>query len=416
MSEPLTLEDLNTNVLDLDSNMKQLQEAFTKAMQTTTNADVVMPVEWDPEIIKRIRQQTPFYEFLKSQGCVKSTDKVKVGYKLKTNKTKTNFMLEDDEIVAATPAGFDERIAKMKILHYPISIGDIAQSAAEFDLFNDESNDAAIDMANTLDYTLLEGEGDDETKDFRGIFNTIRTNTIDIGGDLLTKDDIVSGFDAVLEEGGYPTGIVCTPEVGNQINDIYFPGTVKPLEYELTAGYNVTAIISPAGNRVPIIMDRWVDNTNGEKLAIIDSSSIKVRELMAPTMVEFAKTKLATDMSLIQVITSYMDAEYNNATIKGIARDTDRKTKTRMGNISFKVIGTDGKPVSGAKISFTNDDEDVFKSGTTNNRGITEMIQVPYDTYSVDYDTVPTGYTKINVADYEVKAAEADIQLVLTKN
>lgn len=412
----ITLEDLNTNVLDLDSNMKQLQDAFNKAMQTTVNADVIMPVEYDPEIKKRISQQTPFLEFLKSQGCVKPTDKVKVGYKLKTNNTKTNFMYESEGIKEATPSDFDERIAKMKILHYPISIGDIAESAAEFDLFNDESNDAAIDMANTLDYTLLEGEGTEDSKDFRGIFNTIRTNTFNLGGDLLTKDDITSGFEAILEEGGYPAGIVCTSEIASQINDIYFPGTVKPLEYELTAGYNVVGIISTAGNRVPIIVDRWIDRTKGEKLAIVDSSSIKVRELQGPTMVPWAKTKLSNDVSLVQVITAYMDAEHHNCIINNVGKDEDRKTKTRMGNVSFKVIGTDGKPVSGVKVQFTNEDDDVFKSGATNNRGISEMIQVPFDTYSVSYDAVPSGYTVLPAADYEVKSADADVQLVLTKN
>ena len=102
--------------------------------------------------------------------------------------------------------------------------------------------------------------------------------------------------------------------------------------------------------------------------------------------------------------------------ITGIGRDEDRKTKTKMGNINFNIIGTDGKPVKGAKVTFTDDDNNVFKSGASNNRGLCEMIQVPYGTYSVDYDTIPTGYTKINVADYEVAAADSRVSLILTKN
>ena len=412
MSEEMTLKDLQSNFMDLNSGMQELQ----KAMQTTMNANAVMPVEWDPELKKRVSLQTPYLEFLKSQGCVKSTAKVKVGYKLKENKTRTNFMLEDDEIQSYTPSDFDKRVAFMKILHYNINMGDIAEKAAEFDLFKDDLEDGLIDMANTLDYTLLEGVGEEETKDFKGLFKTIHTNTFDLGGDLLTKDDLVSIVEAIIQENGYPTGLVATPEVANQINDLYFPGTVKPLEYELTAGYKVTGIYTAAGNIIPIIVDRHVDTSKGEKLAVVDTSSIKVREFQPPTVVPFAKTKLATSQSIIQVITQYNDAEYKNGMITGIGRDEDRKTKTKLGNINFNIMGTDGKPVKGAKVSFTDEKNNVFKSGTSNNRGLAEMIQVPYGTYNVDYDTIPSGYTKIAIADYDVSAAESRVSLILTKN
>lgn len=412
MSEEMTLKDLQSNFMDLNSGMQELQ----KAMQTTMNANAVMPVEWDPELKKRVSLQTPYLEFLKSQGCVKSTAKVKVGYKLKENKTRTNFMLEDDEIQSHTPSDFDKRVTYMKIMHYNINMGDIAEKAAEFDLFKDDLEDGLIDMANTLDYTLLEGAGEEETKDFKGLFKTIRTNTFDLGGDLLTKDDIVSIVEAIIQENGYPTGLVATPEVANQINDLYFPGTVKPLEYELTAGYKVTGIYTAAGNIIPIIVDRHVDTSKGEKLAVVDTSSIKVREFQPPTVVPFAKTKLATSQSIIQVITQYNDAEYKNGMITGIGRDEDRKTKTKLGNINFNIMGTDGKPVKGAKVSFTDEKNNVFKSGTSNNRGLAEMIQVPYGTYNVDYDTIPSGYTKIAIADYDVSAAESRVSLILTKN
>ena len=180
MSEEVTLEQLKSQYVDLDKGLHELQ----KAMQTTTNANVVMPVEFDPQLKKRIVQQTPFLEFLRGQGCVTSTDKVKVGYKIKRNNNKTNFMNETDPIVEYTPNDYDKRIAHMKILHQNVKIGDIAEAAAEFDLFKDDLDDALIDMANTLDYTLLEGEGTAEAKDFKGIFKNIHTNTFNLGGDL----------------------------------------------------------------------------------------------------------------------------------------------------------------------------------------------------------------------------------------
>lgn len=411
MSE-ITLESLQSQYVDLDKGLHELQ----KAMQTTTNADVVMPVDYDPQLKKRIVQQTPFLEFLRGQGCVTSTDKIKVGYKLKRNNNKTNFMNETDPIVEYVPNDFDKRTAYMKILHQNVKIGDLAEAAAEFDLFKDDLDDALIDMANTLDYTLLEGKGSAEAKDFKGIFNNIHTNTFKLGGDLLTKDDLTSAFDAIIEENGYPAGLVCTAEISNQINDIYFPGTTKPLEYEMVGGYKVTGIFTSAGNIIPIIVDPHIDRSEGEKLAIVDTSSIKVKEFQPPTVVPWAKTDLSTSQSIVQVITAYCDAEHTNAMITDIGRDEDRTLKTRLGKILFRFIGTDGKPVGGAKIKFTNADGVVFKSGTSDNRGLAEMIHVPFDDYEVAYENVPDGYTAIDIADYSVNVSEARLDLVLTKN
>lgn len=412
MSEEITLKDLQSQYVDLNEGLQELQ----KAMQTTVNADVVMPVDFDPQLKKRIVQQTPFLEFLKSQGCVSATDKVKVGYKIKTNNNRTNFMNETDPIVEYTPNDFDKRIAYMKILHQNIKIGDIAEAAAEFDLFKDDLDDALIDMANTLDYTLLEGEGSAEAKDFKGIFNNIHTNTFNLGGDLLTKDDLTSAFDAIIEENGYPAGLVCTAEISNQINDIYFPGTTKPLEYEIVGGYKVTGIYTSAGNIIPIIVDPHIDRSQGEKLAIVDTSSIKVKEFQPPTIVPWAKTNLSTSQSVVQVITAYVDAEHTNASITGIGRDEDRTLKTRLGKVLFRFIGTDGKPVGGAKIKFTNGDGEVYKSGTSDNRGLAEMIHVPFDDYEVAYENVPDGYSAIDIADYTVNVSEARVDLVLSKD
>lgn len=406
------LDELQTQYLDLNNNLNYLQKAFDD-MQTAQHADAVMSVEYDPEIIKRIIEQTPFTEFLRAQGCIKPTTKVKVGYKEKVNHTTSNWMLEEDDIAKATPSDFRKKYATMSILHYPVSIGDIAQQAGDFDLFADEMNDGYIDLANSLDKTLLEGKGDN--KDFKGVFNSINTNTIDLGGDLLTKGDLTSAFQGIIDEGGYPTGIVCTSEIADQINDIYFPGTSKALEYELTAGYNVTGIVTTAGNRIPVIVDRHVDNSKDEKLAIIDSSSIKVRELLAPSVVPWAKTRLSNDQSIIQVITAYMDAEYKNAQITGVGKDTKRPDLTRTGDVSITVLGTDAKPVKGAKLQFEDDNNKTFKTGVTNANGKAEASQIPYGKYHLSWDTLPSGVTKITLADYEVKANRADIQLIVQK-
>lgn len=412
---PLNEDEIKTKFLAMNDQLAEFAVAM-KGMQTAQNADAVMPVEYDPNIIKRITQQTPMTEWLKQEGCMASTKYIKVGYKEKTNNTKSAWMNEDDPFSTPTAAGFGKKYAPMRILAYNMSIGDLALKGGEFNLQADDLDDGKVDIANQLDKTILEGEGTEEAKDFKGIFKLINTNTVKLGGDLLTKDDLASLFDGIIEEGGFPSGLVCTSEVANQINDMYYPGTQKELTLDLVGGYTVTGIKTTAGNVMPIIVDRHIDNTAGEKLAIIDTSSYKLRELMAPTVLPLAKTKLATDEALVQFITGYMDAEFKNGMITGIGKDTDRPSLTKTGDVSFGVVGTDGKPVKGAKVKFTKGDN-VFTSNATNNRGLAEMIQVPYDTYTVAFETVPSGYTSLaTYADFEITSNTSSVQLVLTKN
>lgn len=412
---PLNEDKLKTKFITMSDQLAELGVAM-KEMQTAQNADAVMPIDYDPNLVKRIIQQTPVTEWLKKEGCMASTNSVKVGYKEKTNNTNAAWMNEDDAFATATAAGFAKKYVPMRILAYPISIGDLALKGGEFNLQNDELDDGKIDIANQLDKTILEGSGTEEAKDFKGIFKSINTNTVKLGGDLLTKDDLTSLFQGIIEEGGFPSGLICTAEVGDQINDMYYPGTQKELTLDLIGGYTVTGIKTTAGNVMPVIVDRNIDNTNGEKLAVIDSSSYKLRELMAPSVMPLAKTKLATDEALVQFITGYMDAEFKNGMITGIGKDTDRPSLTKTGDVSFGVVGTDGKPVKGAKVKFTKGDN-VFTSNATNNRGLAEMIQVPYDTYTVAFETVPTGYTSLaTYADFEITSNTSSVQLVLTKN
>lgn len=411
----VSLEDLNTKLGVMNNKMGELDLAI-KEMVIARDADAVMKAEIDPEIKKRIALETPYLEFLKANGSFKSTDAVRLEYKEKTNAQNSIWIDEDDAIAEPDKRNYLKRTAYMKIIHHPIKIGALAQAGGEIDLRSDDLDDGYISMANALDTTLLEGQGTEESKDFRGLFNVTKTNTFDLGGDLLTKDDLNSLFAAINAEKGFPQGLVCTTEVGQQIDDLFYPGSYQERTIEMAGGYTVTAIKAGRGNLIPIIIDDNIDNSNGEKLAVVDCSSVKVKELMAPSVVPFARTDLGIKESIVQFVTSYIDSEFKNGMITGIGVDTDRPVKQRRGDVKFNILGTDGKPVGGAKVSFTNEDGDVFKSKASNNRGLCEIPQLAFGTYNVDFDTVPSGYTKLSYADYEVKVAESEVQLVLTKN
>ena len=173
---PLNDDEIKTKFLAMNDQLAEFAVAM-KGMQTAQNADAVMPVEYDPNIIKRITQQTPMTEWLKQEGCMASTKYIKVGYKEKTNNTKSAWMNEDDPFSTPTAAGFGKKYVPMRILAYNMSIGDLALKGGEFNLQTDDLDDGKVDIANQLDKTILEGEGTEEAKDFKGIFKMINSKS-----------------------------------------------------------------------------------------------------------------------------------------------------------------------------------------------------------------------------------------------
>ena len=89
-------------------------------------------------------------------------------------------------------------------------------------------------------------------------------------------------------------------------------------------GHNVNIYRAPNGALLPIITDPNIDTSeNGEQLAIIDNDSLRVRELLPPTMIELAKMKLSDSRVLFTWFTFYNRAEYKNAVLTNIQSDLD---------------------------------------------------------------------------------------------
>ena len=73
------------------------------------------------------------------------------------------------------------------------------------------------------------------------------------------------------------------------------------------------------GNDIPILVDGNWDTTNGDKLAIIDSSTIEVRRLMPPTLItDLPVNKLAYKNVIATFLTTLNIGEFQDGLIIGI--------------------------------------------------------------------------------------------------
>lgn len=389
------MEHLKTQFASHDE-LAALQKAYDEHMQTAVNkpggnmlsspgtADVMITVDYDNELQRLVYHQSPFLTYLENHGCVSSANTAKVGYRVKEQKTTSSFIAETEDIPRHDPSLYTDEIAKMNTLVYPIEISDLAMRGVDaIDLLEDEIRDGYLDMAQTKDIALLQGKKNDNG--FDGVLNTITTHTDDLGGDLITKDDVDILAQELIDDGGNPSAILTTAAVGRQLNDILYPNTRIIDQVDLVFGSRVTAYHAPNGQTIPILVDPNIDTTEGEVFTFIDNNTLRVRELVPPSMVPLAKTKLSTSRVLFTFFTFYNRAEYRNGMLTGIGTPNkntpDEQNNPEKRNIQVSV--SDGEdPVQGANVSLIKDGTTV-KTATTGSVGGCTLTNVEDGNYTI---------------------------------
>jgi len=311
------------------TELEALQKAYDEHIQTAVNqpggdltstpgtADVMITVDYDAELQRLVHHQSPFLTYLEQNGCVSDARTAKVGYRIKEQKTTSSFIAETEDLPRHDPSLYTDEIAKMQTLVYPIEISDLAMRGVDaIDLLEDEIRDGFLDMAQTKDIALLQGKKADNG--FDGLLNTITTHTDDAGGEAITKGAIDEMAQEIIDDGGNPSAILTTAKVGRQLNDILYPNTRIIDQVDLVLGSRVTGYHAPNGQTIPILVDPNIDTTNGDVLSFIDNNSLRVRELVKPSITALAKTKLSTSRVLFTFFTFYNRAEYRNGMITNI--------------------------------------------------------------------------------------------------
>ena len=316
---------MNT-INDVKSKFANTEELvnLAKAMESTSNMEAMTVVDYDKELQRKVAHRSPFLSYCEQNNIISSADTYKVGYKVKDQKTTSSFISETASIPEHSEAEFNTQIATMKTLVYPIEISDLARTSVDLsDLLEEEITDGFMDIATSKDKALLQGVGGDGALDFTGLFPGIETNVNKIN-DVLSLNDIDVMAQAAIDSGGSPSAIITTPSVGRQLNNM-IANRMRYLDQdEFAIGHNVTVYRAPNGARLPVIVDPNIDTSeNGEMLAIIDNDSLRIRELLPPTMLELAKNKLSDSRVLFTWFTFYNRAEYKNAVISNIASDLE---------------------------------------------------------------------------------------------
>ena len=311
-----TIKELEAKIADTNKQLADLQ----KAMQTSNNAPASMQITYSPELQTKVFEKAPYFRFLESKGRIDDNfNSTYAAFYLKNSSGISQFINEDDDIPAAVASSYTEAMEKMKTLIYPIDVSMLSQMGNNVvDLLQSEIQDGFIKITNDLDNTLLQGTGLAADKDFKGFVNQVTTNKETLSDEPITEDLIDDMLTQIIDgNNGTPDCIVTTNLVAKQLKKIVAPYRRYNDKIDIGLGHRVVAYEAPNGAEIPILID---SNLESDSMLFVDSATIEVKRLLAPTLLtDLPTNKLGTRDAVVSFVTAQNVAEYKNGLITGIA-------------------------------------------------------------------------------------------------
>ena len=324
MSE-INLDDIVSKVAAQGAQLEELKKTFQEVGDYPTS----MQIEYSDLLKSKTFDKAPLLRFLESKGQVFDGKAAMAGYFQETRgQSDVAFINELDDIPAANKETIAELTDKMKTIVAPIEVSMMAQMGNwNIDLLQRQIDLRFIDVNNKTDEAILEGAGTQAAKDFKGLNKSITTHTEDLKGAAITESVIDDMLEDLVNDGSNPDVIVCSYGVAKQLKAIVAPYRRYNDKIDIGLGHRVTSYESMFGTDIPILVDGNWDTSAGDKLAILDSSTIEVRRLMPPTLIQdLPVNKLAYKNVIAAFLTVLNIGEFQDGLITNIGTPAAEET------------------------------------------------------------------------------------------
>lgn len=316
------LDDIISKVATNSAEIAELKKTF----QQVSDYPNAMQLEYSPVLQTKTFENAPLLRYLESKGQVFDNKAALVGYfEEQAEVDDVAWIGELDDIPDANVEKIKDVTDKMKALVAPIEVSMMAQMGNTYvDLLARRQEKKFIDVNNKTDRAILEGTGDSTSKDFQGISSTIKTHTEDLKGAPITEDIIDDMLEELNNDNSNPDVIVCSYGVAKQLKKLVADYRRYNDKVDIGLGHRVVTYESMMGTELPILIDRNWDTAKGDKLAILDSTSIEVRRLMPPTLItDLPVNKLAYKNVIAAFLTMLTNGEFKDGMITGIGAASD---------------------------------------------------------------------------------------------
>jgi hypothetical protein len=173
---------------------------------------------------------------------------------------------------------------------------------------------------------MTAGLGTAAAKDFKGIEKIITTHKEDLSSDdgKISESVIDDMLKDIYNDGGYTDLMLVSPNVAKYLKALTAPYRRFNDSVDIGLGHRVFTYESLLGTQIPVIVTPNFTDPNKQSgatdtVALIDSSSLELRRLLPPTLLQGLPTqKLATRNAIAAFQTMICTGEFCNGLITGI--------------------------------------------------------------------------------------------------
>lgn len=324
MSE-LNMKEIMAQLDATNAELKELKNTY----QETADYPVSTQIEYTDVLKEKAFEKAPFFRFLESKGQVLDNKAAYAGY---FNVTESNmgasYIDELEDVPGATDEAISELTEKMKTIVAPIEVSDLARLGnTKFDVLKRQIDRKFLDVLNLTDQTMTAGAGTAAAKDFKGIEKIINTHKVN----LATADDgklsesvIDDMLRDIYNDNGFTDLMLVSPNVAKYLKAMVAPYRRFNDSVDIGLGHRVFVYESLLGTQIPVIVTPNFTDPNKQSgatdtMALIDTSSIELRRLLPPTLLNGLPTqKLATRNAIAAFQTMICTGEFCNGLITGI--------------------------------------------------------------------------------------------------
>lgn len=310
----------------MDNELQSLYESVNKAYQATTNAPNVMQITPDPEIHSKTVEETSFLSFLRMKGREEAVDTSKVSFLEETPTNAAAVIAETGNIPEYAVTAYEEHPETMRTIATGFKVSFMAQMGTTArDILQAEISRGYTLVNNKMDQLLLNGDSTTNALEFDKVWADV--NTEDNDGDALTEDAIDDLLSGIKAEGGSPDVIVTDSFVAKQLKKIAAPYRRYNDKVDVGLGFRVITYESLNGRELTILVDENVPTTTKgtgasatteHAMMAFDSSTIKIKTLLPPSLFDLASSNLAYNKAVATFTVAHNLAPWKSGVITGI--------------------------------------------------------------------------------------------------
>ena len=324
MSEEITMKDVLTKLNTQSAELEELKRTY----QETADYPTSTQIEYTDVLKEKAFEKAPFFRFLESKGQVLDNKAAFAGYFNVTEASMgASFIDELEDVPGAADESIAEVTEKMKVIVAPIEVSDLARLGNnKFDVLKRQIDRKFLDVLNLTDQTMTAGLGTAAAKDFKGIEKIVTTHKEDLSSDSgkISESVIDDMLRDIYNDGGYTDLMLVSPNVAKYLKAMTAPYRRFNDSVDIGLGHRVFTYESLLGTQIPVIVTPNFTDPNKQSgatdtVALIDSSSLELRRLLPPTLLQGLPTqKLATRNAIAAFQTMICTGEFCNGLITGI--------------------------------------------------------------------------------------------------